>query len=149
VFLEEILADKSVAFDEIVSWAARGFGIPMGAVVVESEESRGGPLGDEIEILIEVGGAVGDFPAHLSFFARSPRTENVERDALVDDFARHFQAQLLVSDSSPDPYRMTYVKPDGSRELVRLNAEALDSGDAYVVEGPYVPEESEESEESS
>ncbi|MEE4541102.1 hypothetical protein V2S66_03850 [Streptomyces sp. V4-01] len=144
MFLEEILADKPTSSQELASWAARGFGIPDSAVVVESEDDRGGALGDDIELLVETGELAGDFPAHLSFFARSARTEAAERDVLVADFARRFQAHLLVSDDSPDPYRMTLVKPDGSRELVRLNVEALDSEDAYVIDGPYVPEEEED-----
>lgn len=144
MFLEEILADKPASFGDIAVWASRSFAVPVSAVVVESEDERGGPLADEVELLVEVGELAGDFPAHLSFFARSPRTENAERDALVDHFARHFQAHLLVSDASPDPYRMTRVGPDGSREVVRLDAEALDSQDAYVVAGPYVPGEGED-----
>ena len=54
-------------------------------------------------------------------------------------FARHFRTYHLVSDASPDPYRMIHVRPDDSRELVRLHADTLDGQDAYVIEGPYLP----------
>jgi hypothetical protein len=143
VFLEEILAEKQATLDEIRTWAAQEFGIPESAVVVETEEDRGGPLGDDIELLIETAELGGDFPAHLSLFARSSRAESVERNSIVNGFARHFQTTVLVSDDSPDPYRMMQVMPDGSREIVRLNAESLDSEDAYIVEGPYVPDDTE------
>jgi hypothetical protein len=140
VFLEEILAEKQAPLDEISVWAAQQFGVPESAVVVERDEDRGGPLGDDIELLIEVAELGGDFPAHLSLFARSPRAERAERDSVVNGFARRFRTTVLVSDDSPDPYRIIRVTPDGSRGIVRLNAEALDGEDAYVVEGPYVPD---------
>lgn len=146
MFLEEILSEKQASFDDVASWAAQAFRIARAAIVVESEDERGGPLEDDVELLIEVGELEGDFPAHLSFFARSARTENAERSAFVAEFARRFHAHVLVSDESPDPYRMTRVSPDGSRQLVRLDAEALDRDDAYRVAGPYVPEERPEGE---
>lgn len=136
MFLEEILAEKPASFGDIASWAAEAFRIGVAAIVVEPEDNRGGPLGDEIELLIEVGETPGDFPLHLSFFARSPRTEAAERHTLVGQFARHFRTHVLVSDDSLDPCRMVHVSPDGSREPVRLSADTLHRQNAYVIEGP-------------
>ncbi|MEV0850092.1 hypothetical protein AB0J21_30170 [Streptomyces sp. NPDC049954] len=102
-----------------------------------AEKNPGGPLGEEVELLVEIGEAAGDFPFKIMVFPRSERAEEgVDEERVVALFARTAGVTVLASDDSVlSPYRMVTWSPEGERSLVLLDERALDEDEAYVLLG--------------
>lgn len=135
MFLTEFLAPRTVPEATVRAWGALAFGLPEEAVVVAPEKAPGAPLGEETELLVEIGEAAGDFPVRVMVFPRSERAEEgADEEQIVALFARTAGVTVLASDDSVlSPYRMVAWSPEGTRTLVALDERALDEDEAYVV----------------
>lgn len=93
-------------------------------IVRSIEESTG-----DTPLVVEVLEVKGDFSTHVAIYARP----SVKRVGLPE-LRRITQAlgtPALVPDSTPNPYSMVLVSPDGSESNVSLDWEGLDLRDEY------------------
>lgn len=132
MYWEDLLLDRQLTPDKLTKWLAATFSVPEDAIVVASEESKV-PVSNETQILSEFSTAKGEFPLHVAVFTRRPELDAIKVEPAVADLCRQFNLYALVSDDTPNPYRMILVTPSGHRKAVHLDVDALDDEDRYVI----------------
>lgn len=135
---QDILLDRVVNNEEIVSALAQTFGVgPDDIVVVDDLSDVGGY--DTQKIVCELLPTEGDFVLRISIVLRSKELEGfVARQAdtdLVSEVCERLQCRCLMADTSINPYQFLLVEGGRHVAKVDIDAECLDNG-KYILSSP-------------
>lgn len=132
MYWEDFLVDRPLGAAEISSWLQDVFGISEDEVLVQREEDTTS-IPPEVRILSWYDEARGEFPFQIRIFTHDKRLDNVRSEPAIDELSRRYSVRVLVSDDTPNPYRMILVEPEGIRTPVHLDMDALDEEDRFVI----------------
>ena len=133
VYWEDILVDRPLAAGGLKSWLVAVFQVSPAAIVVAPVADHV-LVTDDTAVLCEFAAEKGDFPFRVAVFTRRADLDEKDAAEAVDLLCRTFGVQVLMSDDTANPYRMLLVGPDGSRQVVHLDPDALDEEERYIVQ---------------
>ena len=124
---QDFVIERGVEPADLAAEVAKAFGVEAGDVyVVESIENA--PAG--APVIVETTPVAGDFQCLLSFYVEE---KLADKDPL--EVARRLcsalKTQVLLPDSSPNPYGMILIDHGLMARLVTLDPDSLDNREEY------------------
>src|SRR5258706_7766351 len=137
---QELYLGRRVSDDLVGRALAAAFRVSPEAIgVVDSVLDIAGPLGDDVQILVERQPVLGDFRLRVRVYLRTAELERAvqQREAgleLVRRFRELIGTDCLLSDESPSSASWFLLDRDGSMLPITLDSDLLER-DEYIIAG--------------
>jgi hypothetical protein len=133
------MLDRVVDDREIVDGLARAFDLHLDDVsLIDDTTERQIRNLDEHPVIVELAQLSGDFPLQLSIYLRRSDLEQrvcdpSDEQEQIAQLCATWKCSALFSDDALNPYRWFLMSAAGRLEEVSVDADRLDSEDAFVI----------------
>lgn len=132
MYWEDFLIDRPLSVPELSAWLEDVFDVSEAQVLVQREDETTS-VSPEVRVLSWFDDACGEFPFHIRVFTHDNSLDSIRPEPAIEKLSREHSVRALVSDDTPNPYRMILVEPSGSRTPVHLDMDALDEEDCFMI----------------
>ncbi len=129
--LGDILIDKVLSPLHVQVTLSRLLGISETDIKIVSDIS-GADSVDNIQLLCELSSTKGEFAQLLSLFPKQLSLEKFDGVSLMKQFCRELTCQVLIPDTSLNPFSYVLINKMGEVFLVHLNPER-ENDNQYVI----------------
>jgi hypothetical protein len=131
--ITDVLVDRKLTSDEIVSVLRQVFGLSSSEVLVVDEMPEE-PIGNNVGLICERREVNGEFCLILSLYVQDGKFSHCNEADTIGRFCEISHCRCLISDNSINPYSFFLVQSPKGLKNVFLDANRLEDNEEYTLE---------------